>query len=951
MQKHFKNRSEKHFGDDIFIFSIFFIFSLTWGSSVWAQQTDSVEEKVEKKVDIIYGSKTKQDMIESYSTVEGKVISDRPTYNMATTLYGVLPGLGFTINSGMLSEDPAYNFSLRGQTPLILVDGIPRTRINVPVEQIESVTVLKDALGLSMMGMTAGGGVVNITTKKGDPGRLKVSFSAQLAGNEQLNRPDYLNAYNYATLFNEASGNDGLHIPYSSADLGKYKDHSAIYTHPDVNWQDVLLKDKTQTQIYNLSFEGGGKNAKYFVHLGYYSQDGFLKENKSINTYKTSDFSKKYSLRTNLDMKLTPTTDFNLRMAGQMTKDNAPGGGITNLYNELTQTPNNAYPMLNPNGTLGGNLLYKTQNLYGQLLYAGYNNYNLADINIDMEVKQHFSGPLSGFFAKIAYSYNSMFRDAINRSKSSRGIYMYTEDADGKGQYTILSSPSVQSSSSDYNRLNRMMQYGIEVGYDYQKGNHTFNGLVSYNNNNFLFRNTLPVVNSGISGRFSYDYAKKYYAQLVTSYMGMNQFKKGSRFGFFPAVGLGWNISKEEWMSENSPINNLKLRTTFGMTGNNLTAPYFMMGAGNLSYYYDYLRFYSEDNAAYFGNTPSAQTALAMVSMGYKTTWEKNVRFNFGIDATAFNDKIDFIAEIFNNKINDMLVTRASNNAGILGINLNQENNGSATIRGFEAKLGYSDSHGDFSWTFGANVSLYKMTQDGYGEAHKEYEWMKRTGKNYGQYFGYHADGFFQNQSEIDSYLAKTKIESGYVPKPGDLRYKDLNNDGKINYMDIGNIGNKNPKALYGLYGQFSWKGLGFNMQWTGVANTEAMFTDDMPFQEYTRSNTAYTQATTNHLNRWTPENPNAKYPRLSVGKNSYNQANSTFWLRSTDYLRLKHVEIFYNLPKKWLAPLKLGGVKVFATGYNLLTVTHLKGRNPELTSYASVPDIKSVSAGINLHF
>lgn len=916
--------------------------------SLKAQSVDSIASSKKMTKPILFGEQAIETSVESSAVAEGERFKNRPVFQMGSTFGGVLPGLNVTLNSGLPSAQPTYQ--LRGTSPLVMVDGIPRSYMNIPIDQIESIVVINDAVGLSSMGMLGGNGVVNIITKKGFNQKLQVGFTAQFASSEQMFRPKFLQAKDYATLFNEALANDNRPPAYSAADITKYADGSSPYTHPNTDWYDYLLGSNAWTQQYNLNFLGGGRIASYYVDLNYYDQGGYIKEDKSLNSYSTQDNNKKYSMRARLDIKVTPTTEFSINAFGQMHKETSPGTYQSTFYTNLSTTPNNAYTPINPDNSLGGNWVYK-DNLYGQAVHTGYYVYNSSDLNLDLNLKQYIGGALEGAYVSGKYSYNSTYRENLNRSKTM-GIYAYSKNDLGEDVYTQLSSAGAQANTSTYGRQNRMIYVEAAGGYDFTSGEHSLQSRIQYAYNNYLVQNNLPFNNSTISGRFQYDYSNRYMVDLGMSYAGMNQFKKGDRWGFFPSVGLGWNIAKEDFFKEKaSSISLLKLRASYGVVGDNLAAGYFSTSTGTPSYYYDYMYYFTAGSSAYFGPSAGSNSTLVDNALRYTTTWMRVNKLNIGLDLGLLNDNLVFTAEYFNNKRTHILQNRGTNNSGIAGITFPQENIGKQRISGFEFTGSYKGSSKDLKWGVEANASLYKTKVLFMDEPTRPEPYMVRTGKPVGQHFGYVADGFFQSQSEIDTYLSTHQIE-GYNPVPGDLKYKDLNGDKIIDGRDITEIGHNKPLVVYGIFGQLEYKGFGFNMQWAGVGNRQILLTDydgAMPFRQ--TSGLGYSQATEDHLNRWTPSNQNAKYPRVSVGANTYNESSSTFWLKNASYLRLKHVELSYSLPSSLIAPLKLRKAKVFVTGYNLLTLTSLKDRDPELISYSNIPNTKSLSFGVNIQF
>ena len=914
-----------------------------------------LKQRAETK-NVIMGSQDSEVSVQAISTVSGDRLQHRPVFMMESTLDGVLPGLYINMSQGYPTEQ--RSFRLRGNTPLILVDGIPRSDANIPVSQIESVSIIKDGLGLSLMGMSSGNGVVYIKTKRGQKTSMKIDFTAQLAFNRQIFRPDFLNSYQYASLLNEALANDGKAPMYSQTDLDLYRTGASPYTHPDVDWQKQLLRNSAPVQQYNLNLSGGGKVARYFIDLNVYNQDGFLKQDNSLNSYNTRENVKKYSLRTNTDIAITDHTLFKVNVFGQMYRETTPGKAIMgSIYRDMYTTPNNAYPVFNPDGTLGGSPIYQSNNLYGQSVLSGYYLYPKTDFNIDAILEHHFQGALKGLYASATYSYNSSYREALNRSKNFE-VYSYWKDPtdpDAEEIYQQMASSSSQANSTSYNRLNRMQYLELAVGYDFNIKKHNFRTKALYSYNDFTASaKNIPLRKNSVGFRAEYDYDRRYLAEFALAGMNLNTLKPGEQWGLFPSVGAGWNMHKEEWFNT-SVINSMKLRATFGINGNDGTGAYYRSSSGTLSdYYYTYMKYYKTSDKIYWGSTPSEQTTLIEANMPYLTKWEKVTRWNIGVDLQAFNRSLTATVEYFRNTYADVLQKSVSKDANhLIGMELPKENLGKYRRSGIELDVTYNKRLGDVSFVANANALFYKSKLLANGENAYPESYMQRVGEKYNQIFGYVADGLFQSQQEIDDYLATTKIE-GYIPQPGDVRYRDLNGDHILDGKDIKAIGTNAPLIEYGIYLGAEWKGLAFSMQWAGLGNAQTT-NKVMPFTFNAQS--GYGQALEEHLDRWTPENPNARYPRLSAGGNSYNERTSTFWLENSSYLRLKNVELSYTLPKTWTSRIHIDGIKFFVNGYNLVTISGIKDRDPELlgftngTSTGLVPNTKAYNFGINIQF
>lgn len=880
----------------------------------------------------------------------------RPSFMMESALYGVLPGLYVDMSQGYATQQ--RSLSLRGRSPMIVVDGIPRSDVNLPASQIESVSVIKDGLGLSMMGMSSGNGIVYIKTKRGQVSKMKIDFTAQLAFNQQIFRPNFLGAYDYASLLNEALVNDGRAPMYSQADLTLYRTGASPYTHPDVDWQDVILRNTAPIQQYNLNLSGGGKNARYFIDLNVYDEAGFIKQDNSINTYKTQESSKKYSLRTNTDISLTDHTLLKVNLFGQMFRETTPGKTMMgSIYRDMYSIPNNAFPVFNPDGTLGATPIYQSNNLYGQTILSGYKLYPKTDFNIDVILEHRFTGKLKGLYLSGLYSYSSTYSESLSRSKNFETWSYWKDPTDPLAEeiYQQMASSSAQENKTSYSRLNRMQYMELALGYDFHFKKNNFKTKLIYAYNDYMASaKNIPLRKNALSFRGEYNYDRKYIAEFAMSSMSLNTLKPGSQWGYFPSVGAGWNMHEEDWF-DMPVVNSMKLRGTFGVNGSDGTGSYYRSGTGSLSdYYYNYIKYYGYGSGINFGKTPSNNQMLTEKNMPYLTKWEKVTRWNVGLDMEMFDRSLVFTGEYFHDIYSDQLQKAVGRDANsIIGLDIPKENLGKSRRNGLELDLSYNRKFGDVYFTAGGNATFYWSELLANGEYEYPEYYMQRVGEKIGQTFGYVSDGFFNSQEEIDDYLATTHIE-GYTPQPGDLKYRDLNEDHIIDGKDVKAIGNKGPVIDYGIYLGAEWKGLAFSMQWAGRGNTETA-TKTMPFSN--NASGAYGQALEEHLDRWTPENTDARYPRVSAGGNEYNERTSTFWMQNASYLRLKNVELSYTLPAKWTKPMFINSLKFFVNGYNLLTISALKDRDPELISFMNgtstgiVPNTKAYNVGINIQF
>ncbi|HXI01136.1 MAG TPA: SusC/RagA family TonB-linked outer membrane protein [Sphingobacteriaceae bacterium] len=882
---------------------------------------------------ILNGRQPVSRLVQSTGTVYTNQLTTSPSPTFLIGLQGRLAGANIIQSSGLLGRDGSgISFSLRGHSPLILIDGVPRGFSSLDPEEVESITVLKDALSTVLLGQRASNGVVLVTTKKGQIGLPRISFTAQGASQTLLKLPETLNSFEYATLYNEALQNDKQAPVYTQTMLDAYKNGSDPISFPNVDWYNTILNKSATSSRYNLNMEGGGNTARYFVSLDYLNQGGYFKTS-NLSSYNTNAQSDRYLIRSNISVDLNKSTMVALNLFGRVQNGNQPGVGTQSIFSTLLRTPSNAYPVLNPDGSLGGNQSY-TNNIYGQSVLSGYQSDFSRDLAADLELTRKLDGLIAGLWAKGKVSFNTTTIQAIDRDKTF-AVYKYI--AGSPASYQRIGTNGEQSNGFSVGTSRKYTYTELSLGYDKLLGDNNFNALLLANQQIENSGSELPANYSNLGTRLSYAFKGKYLAEAAVSYSSFNRYIPGSRAGFFPAAGLGWIISEESFIKDNTSwINNLKLRTSYGRTGN-----------ADIGYYV-YNQYFTDDQSI---ATPYSFGVNAGGSSGLKqqvlanpdATWEKANKFNFGLDALFFKNHLSLTAEYFNNKFFDLMQQRGLNST-IIGNAYPQENIGINRFTGTEAVLGWQNSIRGFNYFFSGNLSSIKSEIIYQDEVFRQHDWMKRTGRAVGLNFGYIADGFFQSQAEINN-SAKTE---GYIPVPGDIKYKDLNNDNIINQYDQAPIGSEKPLLYYGATIGFNFKGFDLSMLFQGVENRRRLTDGDSEIEF--QSNGRY-QAFQHHQNRWTPANAaNADYPRLSIGENINNQAASTFFVRSSDYMRLKNAEAGYTFPHKLASKLRLSSVRLFANGLNLFTSAEFDRLDPEYFG-ASIPVQRVINAGLNIKF
>ncbi|HTM99165.1 MAG TPA: SusC/RagA family TonB-linked outer membrane protein [Pedobacter sp.] len=893
--------------------------------------TISIDEVISKKetFNALYNTRKKSTNIQSFGEAFTNDLTTTPSASYLNALSGRIAGLNTLQATGEPGSDVA-GVSLRGVGPIMLINGVPRNYDSIDPEEIESITVLKDALSTIMLGQRSSRGVISIKTRQGQLGKQRISFTAQTAWQQATALPKPLSAYNYASLYNEALINDGKTPVYSAADLQAYSDHSDPVKYPDVNWYDEILKKNSPFTRYNLNTYGGGNNARYFVSLDYLTQEGLYKTS-SDNAYNTNVDYKRYLIRSNIDIDITPKLVLNLNLFGSIENGNYPGGG--GIIPSIGTTPRNAYPIFNPDGSLGGNNNFQN-NIWGLSTRSGYNLSYTRQIAADLSLKRSLNDLIEGLYVKGSVSFNTGLGDETSRTKTF-AVYNAIDNGSGSYTYQKFKTDGTQNAGSSTNVLQSKNLYSeLQLGYDRSFNKHNINLLLNANvQNEFPNRADLPLNYSNLAGSFHYNFDEKYMFEVAMSYSGLNRYPVGKRFGFFPAVGAAWNIHKEDFVLNNATwISNLKLRASYGKTGN-ANPGYFIYD----QYYVDGVGYYFGTGATY--NYSKIETSLANPNI----TWEKAKKLNIGLDVALFKDKLSFTADFYQHKFTDLLQIRGKSSS-IIGIAFPVENIGKTNYSGLDFSATYRNKIQKFNYFLTTTVTANKSKIIYQDEPQREYGWMQRTGQSASQTFGYVATGFFQNQQEINS---SAKI-AGYIPVPGDIKYQDLNGDGIINQLDITSLRSNKPMVYYGLSFGFNVKGFDFSALIQGVENRTIYVSGAT---EWEFQNNGLGNAFEHHLDRWTPGTANvATYPRLSVGSNVNNQVTSSFWLRDGKYVRLKNIEVGYTLPNSIASKIKLNTIRVFANGLNVLTNSAFDRVDPETVGNI-YPAQKVINMGVNIKF
>ncbi|MDU1890373.1 MAG: SusC/RagA family TonB-linked outer membrane protein [Dysgonomonas sp.] len=942
---------------------------------------------VEKQVknpdtqDVLYGTVDKKSYLGSAATIFTNQMTTTLSSNIISSFAGRLPGLYTVQNKGMRSsmidnnydvdifvgnrpkfniggygDNSEFSINSRNTGVMVLVDGVQREFYSLDPEDIESVSIQKDALSSIGLGMRSSRSLLLITTKKPVDQGFQISLTAKFGIQKPLKKLKTLSSGQYAYLLNEALQNDGKPAVYTLQDYQAYRDKSSPYTHPDVDWYDEALKDQSSIQSYNLNASGGGKVAQYYVGLSYMDEKGLFPSSKTDN-YETNARYQRYLITSRVNINVTNDFKVGVSLLGRIEDGNQPGATTSNILNNIFETPNNAYPIYNQDGSYGGNISFNNNssnsndwsNIKAQTTNSGYIKDNKRDGMASIRLDYDFGKLLKGLSARAQANVATQSVSAIIRSKSGL-VYDYLPASNNYQYYgTLKTQENSYRSSGNYQQM--YGQFGLN--YTTSIGLHTIGGDIFGDVQEEVLNYDLPMRPANLNLKATYNYDMKYFAEAAVSRGYFNRYKPGKRWGTFFAMGLGWDISKENFLKDLSWVNQFKIRGVYGKTGN---------GVDN-SGYYIWRQAYEDSGSYPLGYNRTTGGGVREVDdnlVNENISWEKANKLNIGTDISLFNNKLQITADYYNDKYYDLLQTRGKS-IELIGLNYPNENIGKNRYKGYELSITYQDNIADFNYFVTANISRQESNVVFMDEQYVKEDYQRKTGRPVGVWMGYVADGFFQSKEEI----ANSAVLTGYDIQPGDIKYKDLNNDGVIDQYDQTIIGNDKPLTYFGLNLGFEYKGLEVSALVQGAYNRDIYLPDAgaayvLPFMS---KNQHYGQAYEIALNRWTPETAEtATFPRLSAGigtgfgLNSYNtspgQNYNSFWVRSGNYIRLKNVSIAYTLPdsftKNYLGGLR---IKVFVNGQNLLTKSAYDDLDPEVLNFSNYPNLRGFNTGFNIKF
>lgn len=883
-----------------------------FAQSVPSEATDST---LSDGVQIAYGQIDKELVVSSVSAIDGNALSKAGSMNFENTLFGRFPGLFVMQRAGHPGDDSPV-LRVRGaiNSPLTIVDGYERDITYLFPEEIESISLLKDASAVGLYGMKAANGVLIIKTKRGTTKKNSIDFSIMTGLQNPVKTMDILDAKNYMRLYNQAATNDGLPERYTQDEIN-LSGTSPLY--PNVDWKKESLKEISSLSRANLAVKGGSEFIRYFIDFGVLYNNGIYKpSNPDLN----SDAQlRRLNFRSNFDLQVTKSTLFSMDLYGALDDRNQPAQNAQNIWNALYTLPPNAFNVVNPNGSYGGNSIW-TNNPVAMIEASGNYHSNTRFLNAGFHLKQDLGSVIRGLSAQIGY----FIDNSTNISDGKWRNFMVSQIARDGSEYYNYGEGTEYFDWSNSNG-SRFTGVDAELVYEMPETNgHNLNAIARFQSDQEWVTNAdlIPYLTRNLGGRIIYSYNKTYILQLSSSYYGSEQYHKNNRYGFFPSVGAGWVFSNEKFLENSPAITFGKVKASYGVIGRNPIVN------GRFPYYQYYVNGgaypIGADWSMFYGYQPGM---LANPDI----KWETSKTMNIGIELELF-DKLYFESDFFLDKRSDVLNINY-NRPSYLGVNLPYENIGKLTNIGVDGRIGYKDYQNSFKWYTDLVFSFYENTVDEMGEAISEgsLSHLNRTGNSVNAIYGYEVAGLFDSPTEA------APFQTFGPTREKDFKYKDQNSDNIIDARDMTMIGDRMANVDLGLRLGWLFKGFDMEIMLQGQFNRDEILSGMPLYQPF-----IYGNAATEFVQK-------DDFPRLSL-TNMNNYQPSSYWVENINFIKLRNLEFGYTLNQNISRKLSMDSFRLFVRGINLLTVSNWNYTDPEFLGIGYMP-MRVYYIGINISF
>ena len=921
--------------------------------------------QLQDAVVVAYGQQKKESVVASIAAIEPEKLTVGTSRSLSNNLAGTVAGVLAVQRSG----EPGYDnstfwirgistFQDAGRDPLVLVDGIERDINNIDPEEIESFSVLKDAAASAVYGVRGANGVILINTKRGEIGKPRVTIKAEFAGTQPVKLPEYIGAADYMQLLDDIRVENGMSPMYTDR-IAKTRAGYDPDLYPDVDWIDAVTKDWASNQRVTAEVSGGNNILTYSLVAAFYNEQGILTRDPS-REWDPSIKLQRYNVRSNVDINITKTTKFRVNIGGYLQDRNSTTQSTDLIFSRAFRSVPFDYPVRYSSGEIPAG---SEGNVWAMATQMGYKTTSASKIETLFSLDQDLKFITKGLKIKGTFSFDRYSSGSVTRS-TSPDLYNPTRqrNEDGTLQLTrtsVGSNTLGHSVGGEYG--NRRLYMELAVNYDRTfGGKHSVSGMLLAQRSNYDKGDKLPYRNQGIAGRAAYTFDDRYVAEFNFGYNGSENFAPGKRYGFFPSAAIGWVISEEPFMARAKRVlSTLKIRASYGQTGN----------ASLSGRRFAYLSTITDDYNTldmYKWGVEGANNKVGMAEGDFGVpdlTWEKVNKANIGLELGFFDGVFDMSVDVFDERRNNIFMERTSIPLTAGFIKAPWQNFGKVKNQGAEVTLNFRKqfSNGFFVGLMGTFTYAHNEIVEMDEPASVVGTNRAKTGHPVNQIFGYIDEGLytaedFVGQDADGKYILRDglPVSTLYTDiQPGDIKYKDVNEDGKIDVYDQSPIGGtQDPEIVYGFGINLAWKGFDLGVLFQGAGRMwRLMSVNTIPGYDAG----GYYNVFTNYQDRWTVDNPSQDvfYPRLTYGPNTQNAQPSTWWLKNMSYLRLKNIELGWSIPQRWADRSFLSGARIFVRGTNVLTFSDFKLWDPELNSSdgAKYPLMRSFSAGVEFKF
>ena len=950
-------------------------------------------QSLEATVVVAYGTQTKATVTGALTTIDTKNLIKAPVADVTNVLAGQMPGVATVQETGQPGEDYAKiyirgvgSLSESASSPLILVDGVERPLNTVDPNEIENLSILKDAASTAVFGVRGANGVIIVTTKRGDAGKPKISASSITGVQMPLSYIKQSSSYDFARYYNVYQWNDGKTdkgLYFTPEAIEAYRTGSDPIMFPNTNWNDEMFRKAFLQTKNNINISGGSDKVRYFVSMGYMFQNGLLKRIPGVD-YDNNYTYNRYNYRANLDFKLTETTDMHFNISGVIGDTHEP---YTDRDNIWTLTMLWAHPTASP-GVVNGMPVTSVStnalpsgltkwNGWEYYYMTGYTDKYKTTLGIDVTINQKLDFITEGLSASVKGSYDASMSMKKYRTGGSglhqtieyaswnddSGLSISDPDFD-KTYVSIISSSEAPLSWKDPSTDDDKSWY-LEARLEYKRkfaGKHHVSGLLLYNQSRDYYPSKyewLPRGYVGWVGRATYSYMDKYLFDVSAGYNGSENFAPGkTRYGLFPSASIGWVLTEEKFMKGIKNLDYLKIRASIGKVGNDLgQSSRFMYMEGT----------WNESGSYYFGtNNSSGVPRYELGTPGnLGITWETAVKSNIGLDFDAYNKHLHFSGDVFKEHRTGILV-KPNSLPGIIAFTPQNMNLGVVDNKGYEIEIGYNNHIGDFTYNINGNVTFARNTIIDMDEVTPQYDYQAQTGGSTNRHLLYIFERLYQKS---DFYTDENGVQrlNPSLPQPsttvypGDCMYKDLNGDHIIDGLDKMYTGYPDrPEYVFGSNWKFGYKGFNLALNWIAATNVSRVWNADyrIPFTNSGHRGLLQMFAERSWIdndNPWAPGREDGDLPRFTKTNYPWNSEDSTLWTVDASYLRLKSASFGYTFTKgRLIKKLGIGSVGLMFTGYNIFTLSKMTLQDPEAKSSSSsgtYPLVKTYNLALNVNF